>query len=326
MKYPRKIPLGWSGLQWWFFLLLPMVACAKVADPLPPPPRATPVVRRLEALVEGDRKLVFRLWVDAESPLERVLFYRGCPPDRPLTRSGVVPVEVSAPGSDFWQVEFPEPPSRNHCRYAVRVAAGGGVSPLSPELLVGPPRNPPPPVVEAPEVREQVVVFRWSPPEPADAVVGYLVNGRRFREEPWWEVRDFSFDEPIGIRVQTVATGPPVWHLSLPAEMSVIPRDTFAPEAPRDLAAVAVPGGVQLVWRAVTAPDLQVYRVYRRSGGTEGNARLLAEVPLNRFLDREWREELGGAEYWVTAVDTHGNESSPSPSVTMVDDAGRQPE
>ncbi|GAB4237051.1 MAG: hypothetical protein Kow00109_10810 [Acidobacteriota bacterium] len=327
MKYARKVPLRWSELGWVVCLGFSLAACAKVGDPLPPPPRSIPQVHRLEAVVEGERKLTFRVWVEAKDPVERVLFYRACRPEEKPARVAIIPLEATISSvSDFWEVEFPEPPAAQSCRYAVRVVAGGVASPLSGELVVGPPRNPPPPVAEPPEVTERAVVFRWRVPESTIRIIGFLLNGRRFQEEPRWEVGDFVFDEPVGLRVQAVATGPPVWQVSLPVEMSVVPRDTFPPETPQHLEAVPVQGGVQLVWEEVTAPDLRGYRVYRRTGGASGEVRLLAEVPLNRYLDRVGPEEAGSVEYWVTAVDTRGNESPPSGSVTMAGDTGREPD
>jgi fibronectin type 3 domain-containing protein len=99
------------------------------------------------------------------------------------------------------------------------------------------------------------------------------------------------------------ATDPPV---------SARPTDTTAPAVPRDLAAHAGDGRVDLSWTADTEPDLATYVVYR-------DDREVARVP--RGDGPSWTDTgvVNGTTYAyrLAAVDTHGNVSAASdPAVT----------
>jgi len=87
------------------------------------------------------------------------------------------------------------------------------------------------------------------------------------------------------------------------------PRDTFAPEAPTKLVAVAGEGGVDLVWTGVTAPDLAGYIVLRRPG-QGGTLQPLMRAPISELTYRDTTAQAGMTYvYAVYAVDKAGNVS-----------------
>jgi hypothetical protein len=103
----------------------------------------------------------------------------------------------------------------------------------------------------------------------------------------------------------------------------VTPKDTFPPEAPRDLVAAVLPGAnagasvVDLSWSLNVETDLAGYRIYRsESEGSRGAALTPELLPTPAYRDTTAQ---GGRKYWytVTAVDRAGNESSPSAAVTV---------
>jgi len=85
--------------------------------------------------------------------------------------------------------------------------------------------------------------------------------------------------------------------------------DTFAPEAPTRLVAVAGEGGVDLVWTGVTAPDLAGYVVLRRPG-QGGTLQPLMRTPITELTYRDTTAQSGMTYvYAVYAVDKAGNVS-----------------
>ncbi|MCC6294363.1 MAG: hypothetical protein IT164_17060 [Bryobacterales bacterium] len=94
----------------------------------------------------------------------------------------------------------------------------------------------------------------------------------------------------------------------------VTPSDTFPPDAPAGLSAIASPGAVQLTWNPVEDSGLAAYQVYRAEAGG-GFVRAGGRLPSPNFGDREVRPGTA-YQYRVTAIDTAGNESAPSETVT----------
>ena len=97
----------------------------------------------------------------------------------------------------------------------------------------------------------------------------------------------------------------------------VTTTDTFPPEIPADLVAVAdaAGGAIDLSWSPDSESDLTAYRVYR--GEAQGGS------PLQRIADtglessfRDSHVQRGHRyRYAVSAIDQSGNESQPSPEV-----------
>jgi len=68
---------------------------------------------------------------------------------------------------------------------------------------------------------------------------------------------------------------------------AAVPRDLTPPSPPQHLVAVAIPGGVRLVWQAAAGEDLAGYRVYRRTDDA-GRPELIAELGpgQNQYIDQ----------------------------------------
>ena len=95
--------------------------------------------------------------------------------------------------------------------------------------------------------------------------------------------------------------------------VKITPHDTFPPAAPQALQAVYSSGFVDLAWRPNTESDIAGYNVYR--GGQKLNDK---PVAASAFRDDKLQGVAPGTElmYYVTAVDTQGNESERSQPAT----------
>jgi hypothetical protein len=83
----------------------------------------------------------------------------------------------------------------------------------------------------------------------------------------------------------------------------VTPTDLVPPDAPTDMAAVPLKGGIELNWRRNREPDLLGYYVYRKKIGEE-KYKKLNETPLTKELYLDKEVELDQEyDYVVTAVD-----------------------
>lgn len=92
--------------------------------------------------------------------------------------------------------------------------------------------------------------------------------------------------------------------------VKITPRDTFPPAAPEDLSSVYSAGGVELVWTANTEGDLAGYNVYRlENQAVQRVNKELVRTPIFRDTGATPGSTVN---YYVTAVDTSGNESKPS--------------
>jgi len=97
------------------------------------------------------------------------------------------------------------------------------------------------------------------------------------------------------------------------APLAITPHDTFPPAAPQGVQAVYSSGFVDLAWRPNTESDIAGYNVYR--GGLKLNDK---PVEASAFRDDKLQGVAPGTEltYFVTAVDTQGNESERSQPAT----------
>jgi len=132
---------------------------------------------------------------------------------------------------------------------------------------------------------------------------------------------DFQFDHSYVYKVRALFnSGGSGSHLAESEDSKpcdITPRDIFPPGAPSGLSGISTAAGVELIWNVNTEPDLAGYNVYRREG--EGTARKLNSGLVGTPLYRDTTVEAERRyTYWVTAVDTAGNESAPS-AVTVVE-------
>lgn len=112
------------------------------------------------------------------------------------------------------------------------------------------------------------------------------------------------------VEVRSVLSGP----------VNVTMRDVFPPAAPTGLVATPGPGSIDLSWDPGSEPRIAGYRLYRAdSGGTPAAAEWRRVTPelLTMPAYRDMSAAPGQAySYRVTAVDTTGNESTPSTTAT----------
>ena len=96
----------------------------------------------------------------------------------------------------------------------------------------------------------------------------------------------------------------------LPAEVTITPRDTFAPDPPSGLRAAGAPNSIELSWDRNPAPDLAGYRVYRAAPGADFER--VAEIRDTPAYSDRTAESSIAYRYAVTAFDQSGNESARS--------------
>jgi len=100
--------------------------------------------------------------------------------------------------------------------------------------------------------------------------------------------------------------------------------DNIKPRNPHGLSATWAPAGVALGWNSVDESDLAGYRVYRGSSpdASPEETQFLGETSDSAFVDVAGAT---GDHYWVTAIDTHENESErawvPAPGNVGVGDS-----
>jgi hypothetical protein len=94
----------------------------------------------------------------------------------------------------------------------------------------------------------------------------------------------------------------------------VTPVDTFPPEPPKGLAAVASEGAISLIWEGSPDADLAGYVILRAEAGSEPRA--ITPEPIKETTFRDTTASRGVKYvYTVVAVDTAGNRSAPSNAV-----------
>ena len=205
-------------------------------------------------------------------------------------------------------------------------------------------------------VTEQGIELKWTPPahassgDPLPAVKEYhiyrgepnppasnLAASDR-SQSPWKspllqlgvtqapEYRDSGFDygKTYAYVVRTVVDSPAGILESNDSNQAVLtPKDTFPPAAPQDVVIAVQPGNspgsliVELSWSINVEPDLAGYRVYRSDKeGDRGSPLTPDLLPSPAYRDTTVQS---GQHYWytVTAVDRAGNESAPSPPVSV---------
>ncbi|WP_180357733.1 fibronectin type III domain-containing protein [Streptomyces sp. NP160] len=95
-------------------------------------------------------------------------------------------------------------------------------------------------------------------------------------------------------------------------QVSATPTDLTPPAAPSGVASTAGDGAVEVTWQANTEPDLASYRVYR-DGQLVTTITVVAAPGTTPSSYRDTGLANGAPHtYAVTAVDTHGNESTTS--------------
>ena len=116
-------------------------------------------------------------------------------------------------------------------------------------------------------------------------------------------------------------TGPPRLESDLSAPITAEYKDLLPPPTPTGLTVLVETKAIQLVWDAVSAPDLAGYKVYRIEGITNpetGEHRFAVRIPFTPQLltETHYRDTIPKPGiyfyYEVSAVDRSGNESPPA--------------
>jgi fibronectin type 3 domain-containing protein len=99
--------------------------------------------------------------------------------------------------------------------------------------------------------------------------------------------------------------------------VSFTPRDTIPPPGPSAVAAIGEDSQIRLTWANSTAPDLDLYLVYRQNANgtwpTSASATTTSPASIDLGLS-----DGTTYHYRVTAVDHAGNESAPSSTVAAM--------
>ena len=147
-------------------------------------------------------------------------------------------------------------------------------------------------------------------------VVGYLVNSRHRVSTEVFRDPEFRFGHPKRYRVQAVSRDADPLILSGASDtLTIVPEDSFAPGAPRNVTAVDWDGEVRVYWDPNREADLAGYFVYRdRTGGT---VRKISPLLQDRMFTDTTVREGETYRYRVSAVDKSDNESPPSPEASI---------
>ncbi|HEY9282157.1 MAG TPA: hypothetical protein VIP46_01765 [Pyrinomonadaceae bacterium] len=229
-------------------------------------------------------------------------------------------------------------------RYAVRyVNAAGQRAAFSNFLLIVPATtvSQPPALAEATNPTESVVRLRWQPPRanvdgstPVNLLGFNVYRTERSQAESSqtplnsapvnateFDDQTFRYGEQYEYVVRAVSLGTEgaqVESLNSNA-VSITPRDAFAPSAPTGLSINAAPRRVALFFAANPERDVAGYNVFRSPDPNlpKNEWRKLTREPLTRTTFYDDAVEPGAKYfYYLTAVDTAGNESQPSEVVS----------
>jgi hypothetical protein len=144
-----------------------------------------------------------------------------------------------------------------------------------------------------------------------DPINSALISGTQFADKSF----KFGPNYKYVVRSVSLGTGGASVESLNSNSLSVTARDTFAPSAPQGLSVAGSPGRLSVFFAANPEADIAGYNVFRstdpdlpKASWTKLNQSLLTRTT---YLDD--RVETGKRYYYyITAVDTAGNESAPS--------------
>ena len=192
------------------------------------------------------------------------------------------------------------------------------------QVPLGP--GPEPPGGVAARNTEKAVVLEWLPAVAALGASAPAYNIYRpdapeepLNPKPLGEIA-YEYVAPesggeacLGVRAVDVA-GSALIESPMSELACVTPKDVFAPAPPKNLAATATPGAVQLIWDANTEADLAGYLVLRANSPDE-TLQPLTPAPIRDTVYRD-TAVTAGAEYVyaVVAVDSAASPNRSKPS------------
>jgi len=296
--------------------LLPLLACGKRGDPLPPLPRTPQVISGFTVSQRGDRleaRGVAPRTTTSGAPLPvfEIELVRA-EKEGDLEKVGSAQRVRVAPGEAFHET-WPLPAAGTNVRVAARAVSRGQRSNLTPPVSLTIKAPPAAPTAVTASLESGGVVLTWTG---GPALV-------------YRKGKDGKYDAPLDAKpnatyrdasvaagdswcyvVRAVAGTEPLVESAPSSEACVSVRDVFAPAPPAGVAALAAGGVVDVSWSPSAEPDLASYRVYRSDGG---EPQKLADVPGTETRFRDENATVGATyNYTVTALDKDGNESAPS--------------
>jgi predicted small lipoprotein YifL len=201
---------------------------------------------------------------------------------------------------------------------------------VEPRILPFPPEN-----VRV-SVHEEGIEVLWSQPEkkvdqsaPSE-IKGYNIyrsegENRAMRINPdlvgeeKFNDKDFRFGVEYRYFIRASLTDSAPFLESSDSEVAeVLAEDTFAPDPPLGLMAVAGREFISLSWESSQERDLEGYRVWRKEEGEE-DFTLLTPQPIQETTYSDTAVEKNRRYYYaITALDTAGNESPRSENVSEI--------
>ena len=168
---------------------------------------------------------------------------------------------------------------------------------------------------ETPEVHLNATPTNTQQPTPSNQPGGTLDQTAHFGDTYTYTAQRVRTLQLNGHTLQIRST------ISAPTTLTL--RDTFPPATPTGLVAIPnqqpatnnqQPPSIDLSWEPNTEPDLAGYNVYRRTASSP--ATRLNPTPLPGPAYRDTTAVPGQRYiYTVTAIDTSGNESPPTPEL-----------
>jgi hypothetical protein len=199
---------------------------------------------------------------------------------------------------------------------------------FSNQALIRPVPIPLPPTLTA-DVTESFIHLKWAAPsqnmdesKPA-RIAGYKIFRSEDSKIPLSPVNtdmiverefkdgNFQFDKTYYYRISVVGSIQNPYAESLPSDaIAVSAKDIFPPQPPGNFHAVFQDGAAYLLWVPSPSTDVAGYRIYRLEPGVAQMRLLKAElITMPSFQDSGLKTGVK-YEYYVTAVDAHGNESA----------------
>ena len=221
--------------------------CAKVGDPLPPLSHPPPTIRSLKLVQVDDRiRLHFPL---ASREVVQVQLFRECPEGASSSEPAMLldrdQLRRREDGAGFL-VEQQLPADGAPCGYFLRfVDTDGRISPPSNLVRASAVKAAAPPRNLRCEVHPDHLRLEWDRPQsnhdgsrPA-VLVGYLVNSRHRVSTEAFRDSEFRFGRARRYSVQAISRDADPLILSRASDtLTIVPEDSFAPGAPRNVTAV----------------------------------------------------------------------------------------
>jgi len=206
---------------------------------------------------------------------------------------------------------------------AVRtISTEGRPSALSTHVALVPREPPPVPQALTASAAQDGVELTWT--VASEELTGLRVYRRAIRAE--------EFDQPIkkiaadvetytdltavyghdyAYSITAIAQDTPLLESRLAAPVEIRYEDSFAPQTPEGLVALAGADGVRLLWKSIDDTGLEGYVIYRQERGTELERITATPVTDSEFVDTGVTAGRTYS-YVVRAIDTAGNLSPPS--------------